>query len=259
MPTPTMTPGAPCWIDLLTTNPDGARTFYTELFGWTYEVGDQEKYGGYITAFKDGRAVAGMMGNDPQAGFPDSWSTYLRVDDADATAAAVTDAGVQIFMGPMDIPEQGRMAMIADAGGAAIGLWQFGGHTGFQVAAVPGAPAWHELFTRDYRATVKFYRDVFGWDTDVMSDTDEFRYTTLGTGRDAQAGIMDASAFLPEGIPAHWRVHFGVDSTDAASDTTVAMGGRVVDPAQNTPYGRCATLADPAGATFLVIENNLGE
>lgn len=252
MPKPDLTPGAPCWIDLMTSDPEKAKAFYSALFDWTYETGDQQKYGGYILASKSGQSVAGIMHNDGQSGYPDIWATYLRVEDAGAATEAAAGNGGQVLMGPMDVPEQGTMAMIADPGGAAVGIWRFGGHTGFQVAAEPGAPAWHELFTRDYPATVKFYQDVFGWDTSVMSDTDEFRYTTLGAGDNAKAGIMDAGSFLPEGVPAHWRVYFAVENADAAIETALSLGGQVIRPAEDTPFGRNATLTDPTGAMFLI-------
>jgi uncharacterized protein len=253
MPKPTFSPGAPCWVDLMTSDPEKAKQFYTELFGWTYEVGDQEKYGGYTMAFKDGQAVAGMMSNQG-SDYPDVWNTYLRVEDIDAATRAAEAHGGQVHLQPMEVPEQGKMAMIGDAGGASVGLWQFAGHTGYQLAAEPGSPAWHELFTRDYPATVKFYQDVFGWDTEVMSDTDEFRYTTLGSGENATAGIMDASAWLPEGVPAHWRVYFAVEDTDAAVEKATALGGSVVQSAEDTPFGRMATLTDPTGTIFLVAQ-----
>ena len=58
MPAPESTPGAPCWIDLMTSGIARARQFYGELFGWEYETGDEEKYGGYTTARKNGKTVA---------------------------------------------------------------------------------------------------------------------------------------------------------------------------------------------------------
>ncbi|MCZ2402258.1 VOC family protein [Paenarthrobacter sp. Z7-10] len=252
MPKPDITPGSPCWIDLMTSDPDKAKDFYGQLFGWTYEAGDEEKYGGYITAFKDGQQVAGMMKNDGQSGQPDVWTTYLRVDDIEASVESATAQGGQVYLAPMEVPEQGHMAMIGDAGGAAVGVWQFGGHTGFQIHGEPGTPVWHELHTRDYSAAVKFYQDVFGWETDVMSDTPEFRYTTLGAGRDAKAGVMDSSAFLPEGVPANWQVYFGVKNTDATIERALSLGAQLVQPAEDTPFGRLATLADPTGSTFKI-------
>jgi predicted enzyme related to lactoylglutathione lyase len=116
-----------------------------------------------------------------------------------------------------------------------FGVWQPGTHPGFGRIAEPGAPSLFELHTRDYDAAVAFYRDVFRWDTHAVSDTPEFRYTTHGSGDDQTAGIMDASGFLPDGVPAHWSIYFGVEDTDAALAKIVGSGGSIVMPAQDTP------------------------
>ena len=100
---------------------------------------------------------------------------------------------------------------------------------------------------------MQFYKDVFGWDARTMSDTDEFRYTTLGEGDAAAAGIMDSSGFLPEGVPAHWAVYFRVADTDVAVKTAVELGGSLVMPAKDTPYGRVAMVSDPTGAHFRLV------
>jgi uncharacterized protein len=244
--------GAPCWVDLMTSDPDKSRAFYGQLFGWTSEEAGEE-YGGYVNFLKDGLGVGGCMRNDGQSGMPDGWSIYLTTDDAQATADAAVANGGQVVVAPMDVMELGRMAFVTDAGQAAIGVWQPGLHKGFAVLGEPGTPAWFELHTRDYDASVRFYRDVFKWDTHAASDTPEFRYTTLGQGEAQLAGIMDASAFLPEGVPAHWSVYFGVDDTDAALATVAGLGGSVVRPGEDTPYGRLAQAADPTGALFKLV------
>ncbi|MNI51846.1 27 kDa antigen Cfp30B [compost metagenome] len=155
----------------------------------------------------------------------------------------------------MEVPEQGSMAMYGDASGAAIGAWQFGEMKGYEVAAEAGAPAWHELLSKDYESAVTFYQKVFGWDTEVMSDTPEFRYTTLGAGDDAKAGIMDASGFLPEQVPSMWSVYFAVEDTDATAERAASLGATIMQPAEDTPFGRLATLSDPTGAVFKVIQD----
>jgi len=254
MPTPEHSNGAPCWIDLMTSDAEKAKAFYGALFGWTYQTGDEAKYGGYITAWKDGKSVAGLMQKqEDQAAWPDMWSTYLRSEDAAATVKAATEHGGQVYMPPMDVPEQGSMAMIADATGASVGVWQPAEMKGYELAAEPGAPAWHELHAKDYAAAVKFYQDVFGWDTDVMSDTPEFRYTTLGAGPAAKAGIMDASAYLPAEVPSNWQVYFAVEDADASIETAVSLGAKVIDGPDDTPFGRLATLTDPTGAMFKIV------
>jgi uncharacterized protein len=244
--------GAPCWIDLFTTDPDQSRAFYGELFGWESESAGPE-YGGYINFTKDGVPVAGAMQNDGANGAPDLWSIYLACEDAQATVDAVVKHGGQVMVPPMAVGELGTMAVVIDAGGAAIGIWQPGLHKGFGVVDEPNTPGWFELHTRDYDATVQFYKDVFGWDARSMSDTPEFRYTTLNEGEEQLAGVMDASGFLPEGVPAHWSVYFRVDNTDAALKQAVDLGATIVVPAEDTPYGRLATAADPTGAVFKLV------
>ena len=244
--------GAPCWIDLFSSDPDRSREFYGHLFGWTSESAGEE-YGGYINFSKDGRQVAGCMRNDGSSGVPDMWSVYLAVADAEATVAAAMAKGAQVIVPAMPVMALGSMAVLIDTGHAAVGIWQPGLHKGFALMAEAGAPSWFELHTRDYDAAVKFYRDVFDWDTHVMSDTPEFRYTTFGEGDAALAGIMDASAFLPDGVPSNWQIYFGVDDTDAALAKIVELGGSIIMGADDSPYGRLAQAADPTGAVFKIV------
>jgi len=243
--------GAPCWVDLFTSDADRTQEFYCELFGWTAEAAGPE-YGGYVNFSKDGARVAGSMRNDGSSGMPDVWSVYLAVDDAEATVAAAVARAGSVIVPPMAVGPLGTMAVVTDPGQAAIGMWRPGLHKGFGILGETGAPSWFELHTRDFAATVQFYRDVFKWDAHTMSDTPEFRYTTLGKDENALAGVMDGSAYLPEGVHASWSVYFGVDDTDKALARIADLGGSVLEPAQDTPYGRLARAADPTGAAFKI-------
>lgn len=256
MPTRDTAPiGAPCWVDLMTSDTERSRAFYGELLGWTAEDPNPE-FGGDFNFQKAGVRVAGGMAAQPEMPVSDVWSVYLTTDDAAKTVDAASANGGQVIAPPMAVGDLGTMAVITDCGGAAIGIWQPGLHPGFGVFGEAGTPSWFELHTRDYDASVAFYRDVFRWDTSVVSDAPEFRYTTLQHGDEQLAGIMDASQFLPADVPAHWSVYFGVDDTDAALATTVKLGGSVVVPAEDTPYGRLATATDPTGAQFKLVAPN---
>lgn len=243
--------GAPCWVDLFTSDLEKSCEFYGELFGWTWESAGDE-FGGYTNFSKDGAMVAGAMRNDGESGTPDGWSIYLASDNAQATADAAAQGG-QVELPPMAVGELGTMAFVIDPGQGRIGVWQPGLHKGFGVIAEPGAPSWFELHTRAYDASVEFYRNVFKWDAHAMSDAPEFRYTTLGEGDGALAGIMDAAGFLPEGSPARWSVYFGTDDTDKSLARIVDLGGAIVQAAEDTPYGRLAEAADPTGALFKLV------
>jgi predicted enzyme related to lactoylglutathione lyase len=245
MPIPDIdTAGAPCWIELSTKDPDASHRFYGELFGWTVQDPGEE-YGGYVNFLSTGQLIAGCMRNEP-----DQWVVYLRSDDAKSTADTAAANGGQVVIGPMDVMELGTMAFVIDNGQAGVGIWQPGLHRGFEVVGEPGAPAWFELHTRDYDAAVDFYRKVFDWDAHVASDEPTLHYTTLGEGESALAGIMDASAFLPAGAPSSWSVYFAVDDADATLAKAVELGGSIVQPAEDTPYGRLAQAADSTGALF---------
>jgi predicted enzyme related to lactoylglutathione lyase len=257
MPTRETAPvGAPCWVDLMTSDAATSRAFYGAVFGWVAQEPNEE-FGGYFNFTKDGVLVAGCMAFTPgMPATPDVWSIYLATDDVAKTLEGATANGGQVAVAAMPVGDLGIMAYVTDSGGATTGVWQPGLHKGFGIYGEPGTPSWFELHTRDYQRSLDFYQDVFRWETETVSDTPEFRYTLQKHGDDQLAGIMDASSFLPEGVPAHWSVYFGVDDADAALTKIVELGGAIVQPAEDTPYGRLATAADSTGAQFKLVAAN---
>ena len=129
-------PGTPSWVDLSTPNKEVSKSFYSALFGW--EVTEQgPEAGGYAMFTKSGKNVAGLTPtrSDDQ---PAAWTTYVTVDDADATIEAVKKAGGTPLVDPMDILDVGRMTLFVDSTGAAIAAWQPRLHKGAELANSPG-------------------------------------------------------------------------------------------------------------------------
>jgi uncharacterized protein len=246
--------GAPCWVDLMTSDVEGARAFYGQLFGWDSED-PQEQFGGYFNFAKNGGRVGGCM-RKMSPNQPDVWSVYLMTDDAKRTVDAAADRGSQTLVSPMDVAALGTMAVVTDPTGASIGMWQPGEHPGFATIGEPGTPGWFELHARAYAECLDFYRDVFGWTTETVGDSDDFRYSVFKQGEDMYAGVMDASGFLPAETQAHWTVYFAVDDTDAALARISELGGTMAQPAEDTPYGRLAGATDPYGAQFKLVGPN---
>jgi len=237
--------GAPIWCDVMASDTSRAAGFYTALFGWTSEEPNEE-FGGYRNFLVDGEPVAGLLqrGDDPPM---DCWTIYLHAPDAAATVAAAKRRGAAVYSEAMAVGDLGTMAILGDPGGAVVGLWQPGTHRGGVVGAAT-TPCHFELHTRDFDSVVPFYRDVFGMTFDIM-DEPGFRYALYDLGAGFGAGIMDASAWLPDGVPSAWSVYFAAD-VDTTAQAAVDLGAEVVQPAENTPYGRLATLAAPDGAHF---------
>jgi predicted enzyme related to lactoylglutathione lyase len=244
--------GSPCWADLWTSDVEGSRRFYCDLFGWEAEEPSPE-FGGYFMFTRDGVPVAGGMG-DMGDDMPatDTWKIYLDTDDMAGTLQAAENDGAQVIAPAMPVAELGTQAVLIDPTGAHLGAWEPGTFPGFTVLGEHGAPRWFELLTREFATAVDFYHSVFRWDTRVEGDTDEFRYTVMRDpdGEGELAGIMDASSFLPEGVPAHWSIFWEVDDIGATVAKVKALGGAVVIDVRETPYGRLAAVEDPAGAGF---------
>jgi len=243
--------GEPCWADLVTSDPEGAREFYGRLFGWSAVRSDLA--GSEYVTFRRGDAdVAGMAVQMPGSQTPDAWSIYLAVEDVDATTEAARSAGGQVLSAPLTIGSMGRMSILMDPSGAPVGLWQPLDFAGFGLVGEAGTPVWHELNTLDYRAAVAFYETVFGWKPVVLSDTDEFRYSTIGAEGAMVAGIFDASAHLPVGVPSHWQLYLGVRDVRSAADLVTQLGGTVLHEPWESEFGTFARVSDRTGAMFVL-------
>ncbi|MFE5699722.1 VOC family protein [Rhodococcus koreensis] len=244
--------GAPCWIDLTSSDPQQVIPFYTGLFGWRSDTSEDPQYGGYSIFSMNGKPIAGLGPQQQGNPYGNVWTTYLASEDAAATAATAAEAGGQVMMPAMAVGDQGTIAILGDPAGAVIGVWQADQHTGFGLVDEPGAPVWHETLSRNYAAALPFYADVFGWTYQTLGDTDEFRYSQANIGDRTVAGIMDADSFLPDGVPSFWQFCIGVGDTDAAVAKVTELGGSVRREPEDTPFGRLASVADPLGATFQI-------
>lgn len=255
-------PGSPTWMDLTCHDLESARRFYGDLFGWAFEdTGPQTHH--YHRATAGEHPVAGLMlamdpDGTPVSGdeLPATWTVYLATDDVDRTAAEIVEAGGSVRFGPLDVPDAGRMAFVADAVGAPFGIWQATPFPGFDTPGTPGTPVWFECMSGDALVAEQFYRDAVGWDISVMSGStgDAPWYATNGADENATAGLCDAAAFMPAGAPGYWRMYLAVEDTEATLAQLQELGGRVLDGPRDSPFGYVATVADPEGASFQVIQ-----
>ena len=248
-------PGAPCWVDLETTDQEAAKAFYGELFGWSYEDMPMDEAGHqrYSMASLGGSYAAAIytqQDEQRQMGIPPHWSVHLTVDDVDATAGRVTELGGNLLMEPFDVFESGRMAVLSDPTGAAVALWQPRNHVGAGVQYEPGAMVWCELMTTDPAAAAAFYTELLGLHSQSQTMEHGVEYTVLMAAGAPAAGLMA----LPDElramqIPPHWSVYFQVADVDATVAAVTAGGGAVnMPPTDIATVGRIAFVRDPQGA-----------
>lgn len=242
--------GTPCWVDLAVDDFAKAQAFYSALFGWDIPPGNPD-FMGYTSCTKDGRNVAGLAPK-MAADEPSAWTTYLSVADLDATVSKVREHGGQVVSDAMDIADLGRMALAVDPGGAFVGFWQSGLHTGFGLANEPGSVTWNENFSRAWKENRAFYAAVLGWEYDDMS-AEGFEYATFKVDGQIAGGVGQIGENMPADMPAHWNTYFKVADTDAAVAEVERLGGSVLQPPWDTPFGRMAAVADDQGARFMVM------
>lgn len=245
--------GAPCWIDVMSSEPTRAVEFYTALFDWTAEVCDDPRYAGYTVLRRAGVPIAGVGQAPPRAPYTDLWTTYIETSDVAAALASAVTAGGAVLVPDNVVGEQGRMAVVSDSAGAAVGLWQPDEHPGFGTVGELGAPMWFELMARDYDAALSFYSQVFGWESVSIGDVDDCRYSQLRLGDCTVAGVMDADTAFPAGIPSFWQFYIGVADVDTFVAALLDLGGGLFREPEDTPYGRLASVSDPLGAAFQVM------
>jgi predicted enzyme related to lactoylglutathione lyase len=244
------------WYELLTTNPAGAREFYSKVVGWTPK--DAEMPGMEYWLFNMGDAmIAGVMDLPEQArsmGAPPFWMGYVAVDDVDASAAAVTAAGGSIRMPAADIPNVGRFAVIADPNGATLSLFRSVNPEQDQTAdqAALGRVGWHELFAGNMDADWPFYSGLFGWvKKESMDMGPHGRYDMFGTSDVTLGGMMNKMPEMP--FPA-WGYYFNVEHINEAAELVKSAGGQVVNGPMEVPGGQWALNGvDPQGVHFSLV------
>jgi predicted enzyme related to lactoylglutathione lyase len=266
-------PGVPCWVDTAQPDPDAAEGFYGDLFGWRF-AGRMPAGapGRYVVARRWDHGVAGI-GSDPDGGpTTPTWDTYVSVASADETAARVREAGGAVLAAPLDVLDDGRMAVCADPAGARFRLWEPRGFAGAQVVNVAGSWNWSTLSTDDPDRAIAFYGAVFGWEATTLDlgQGEVVMWRVPGYAeflerlqpdlrrRHAEggvpAGFSDAIAWMTPaaGELARWDVTFAVDDADATARRAAELGGRVVRPPVTAGVTRVAVLRDPQGAVFTV-------
>ena len=188
----------------------------------------------------------GGFGKTMEGAPPPHWLGHVHVEDVDETIAKVERAGGELAAGPFDMPEVGRMGIVADPQGAFLGVYQPDGDAG----SGEGVFVWDELGTTDVDGAQRFYEAVFGWTARELGP-EYGGYRIVSRGETDIAGLMTNP---DESMPARWQPYVAVDDPDAITGRAKELGGSALMEPMDVPnVGRIAVLRDPQGATFGVI------
>jgi uncharacterized protein len=242
------TPGTFSWTDLSTPDPEGAKRFYAGLFGWEAEdspIPEEAGGGVYTMLLVNGKSAAAISA--AREGQMTAWTSYITVDDVDATARRAGELGGTVLAEPFDVLEAGRMAVVQDPTGGVFALWQPRDAIGAEIVNAPGALSLNQLNTNDPERAQEFYSALFDWRVEQVQGGEQ-SYWGLYNGERLNGGMMQ----LPPGMdaPPHWLVYFGSDDLDAAAERIGGSGGTVMVPKTEVPGGHFLVAQDPAGAVF---------
>ena len=255
-PTASRSPGKVVWHDLLTRTPAESRRFYEELFGWEFDgvgsilgIGDDDAYS---IIRNNGRMIGGMLdANQLQNNNEDisQWVTLISVTDINDAVAKFESQGGTIFTPPTHLAQRGQIAVVADSGGALVGLLQ----------TKDGDPAdrdpevndflWDELWTTDVQVATDFYTSIVGYaytDENLDDDDREDDYRVLRHNNTPRAGVMINP--FPDVKPV-WVNYIRVEDPAAITARVESLGGRILVDAQPRDIGgTVAFIAGPSGA-----------
>lgn len=248
------------WYELMTSDAEGARDFYSAVVGWDIQ-GKSDAPMDYRMISTASGPIAGLMpltAEMQSGGARSCWMGYIGVDDVDKTAADIKAAGGNIHMEPWDIPGAGRAAFVADPQGVMFYIMRGNSDassTSFAaLEPMVGHCAWNELSSTDPEASKAFYGKLFGWVKDGemdMGPLGKYEFWKDADGRFGLGAVMPKMAEMP--IPM-WTYYFRVPDIDAAVETIKAKGGQIFQDPIEIPGGDFSMVGmDPQGAPFALV------
>jgi len=238
--------GIPDWVDVMvetTEQREALMNFYSSLYGWTWDVGE-EQMGFYSIARFDGAPVMGLGQGPGGAG---AMVPYFLTDDINVSAAKAAELGGTVFMGPMEVPDAGIMALVTDPTGAVHGLWQEGDFKGFGVAYEANAVGWYDHASNDPGAAVAYYTALTGHTVIEPSPGMQI----LNVGEQWFASVSHNQ--VAERPGAQWNSLYVVDTLEAARDKIRELGGTIVLEEMAVPGSTICVFIEPVMKTAVTI------
>jgi len=238
-------PGKFIWHDLVTSDVATTKSFYGQLFSWTFE-----ERGRYTIVSLHDKQIGGIL--DIQPVTPERhaarWISSLSVSDVDQAVSVVLANGGKVHKGPENIGDRGRVALVSDPQGAQLSLIHTKNGDPKDGPIAEGSWLWHELWTNNPDSSVNFYQELAGYSTVEELDS----YLILKAGDKWRAGIRN---LFNQALEQRWVPVIKANDVKAISALAKQLGGKVIIESENPDYAdQVALLADPSGALFMIQE-----
>lgn len=247
-----------CWVDLLARDAKALIPFYSELFGWEAKLQPSGSGPEYYIFEVDGKNVCGLVQMPFMVkliGIPTQWNSYVSVDDIDNVVNSAVDLGASITLPVTDVTTAGKMAFLKDPEGASFGVWQKLNQIGAEIKSENNTWGWNELVTNQCKQAEKFYGDLFGWTYTGMECSPESPYRLIEQDGVTNGGLLPAGDVGGAGVEVPvWRVYFQVANLRSTLEKLKVLGGSVKQEPYDCGVGTAATVSDPQGGTFCLIE-----
>ena len=244
--------GKVIWHDLITPDLDGAKHFYSALFGWSYrDIGSN-----YSVAYSGGDAVGGIFQRPLRTGAQRQplWLTFIAVADAGNAVRTAEQNGAKVLAGPKAHPDRGEQAVLSDPEGAMFAVITSSSGDPPDYQAEPGAWIWSVLLVRNADQEASFYQKVFDYEVFDISEGEPLQVVL--SSQDYARATVRPLVHAARGRP-RWLGFVRVQDVATAASKAKSLGARVlVEPRTDRHGGRIAVIADPAGAPVGLMEWN---
>jgi predicted enzyme related to lactoylglutathione lyase len=219
-------------VDLRTTDPDAARSFYATAVGLTLDC------------------VSPLPEPARARGAPAHWLGSIAVADLEATSQRLRALGSEPLGPPALKAEDGsEFSVFRDPLGSVVAI-----RSGPQAST--GMAVWHQLHTTDVARAFDVYGELFGWRRGLQMPIAGVTATAClfsWSDTDVAVGAIGDTARLV-GVHPHWLYFFPVSDLDAVSVAVRASGGTAMSSFQLPNGDRVAGCEDPQGAAFGILE-----
>lgn len=235
-------PGSFAWFDLVTTQPQAAQSFYSQLFGWRFEDSPSER----VDVITNGRRLVGGLVT-AEEGNGSRWKPVLSVSETETAVAIAKGKGGKLI-DPIVPTTRGTLAAITDPTGAPLTLYD--GDEGIPLGSSPrdGEWVWADLLTPDTNSAKAFYRALVGFDTRLEERPGLDRFEIFTLADHDRGGLIKVTR--KQANPG-WLPYIQVADLDQTLARAQELGGTVAVRQDDV-----AVLQDPTGAAIGVAQRS---